>query len=193
MSAMLKSEFIERTGFNPTADEYANIEENYYKFDGNKDEFCKKWKKDGEDVKLINRRAAKIAELEYTIEKLNREYSAEVQRLQTALDKELEWKPCRGGTNVQQSDYLKLRAAGEEMSDAEAAAFIADECGFAVEKIEIVHEVATYESNKYRQMRKSGTFERVPVYTSTDWNYVRFNCAHIMYEFDNGDLRFYEC
>jgi len=37
---MLKSEFIERTGFEPTAEEYAEIEERYYNFDGDKDAFC---------------------------------------------------------------------------------------------------------------------------------------------------------
>lgn len=38
---MMMSEFIERTGFEPTASEYAKIEEAYYDFNGNKDEFCK--------------------------------------------------------------------------------------------------------------------------------------------------------
>ena len=38
---MMISEFIERTGFEPTASEYAKIEKAYYDFNGNKDEFCK--------------------------------------------------------------------------------------------------------------------------------------------------------
>ena len=38
---MMMSEFIERTGFEPTADEYAKIEEAYYNFDGDKNAFCK--------------------------------------------------------------------------------------------------------------------------------------------------------
>jgi len=36
---MMISEFIERTGFEPTASEYAKIEKAYYDFNGNKDEF----------------------------------------------------------------------------------------------------------------------------------------------------------
>ena len=47
---MMYSEFEERTGYQPDADEYRLIEESYYNFDGNKDEFCKewmKWKKSG--------------------------------------------------------------------------------------------------------------------------------------------------
>ena len=78
-------------------------------------------------------------------------------------------------------------------TDEEAKAFIADECGFAPEKIHILHEVHTYEVNKHRRLRKSGTFDRTPMYESTDWNYVRFDCACFMYELVNGELRFYCC
>ena len=38
---MMIREFVDRTGFEPTATEYAAIEEKYYSFDGSKDEFCK--------------------------------------------------------------------------------------------------------------------------------------------------------
>lgn len=34
---MLISEFIERTGFQPTFNEYQQIEDAYYNFDGDKD------------------------------------------------------------------------------------------------------------------------------------------------------------
>ena len=37
---MMISEFIERTGFEPTAREYAKIEIAYYDLHGNIDEFC---------------------------------------------------------------------------------------------------------------------------------------------------------
>ena len=40
---MLVSEFIDRTGYQPTADEYAEIEQAYYVFDGDKDAFCRAW------------------------------------------------------------------------------------------------------------------------------------------------------
>lgn len=40
---MMISEFIERTGIEPTAKEYAAIEEMYYNFPGDKDEFCARW------------------------------------------------------------------------------------------------------------------------------------------------------
>lgn len=41
---MMRSEFIERTGFEPTADEYAEIEQEYMGCDIDKDLFCKQWK-----------------------------------------------------------------------------------------------------------------------------------------------------
>lgn len=46
---MMMSEFIERTGYEPSYEEYHYIEESYYEFPGNKDEFCKQWKKDKKD------------------------------------------------------------------------------------------------------------------------------------------------
>lgn len=38
---MMKSEFIERVGFEPTADEYREIEQEYMGCDIDKDQFCK--------------------------------------------------------------------------------------------------------------------------------------------------------
>jgi hypothetical protein len=57
----------------------------------------------------------------------------------------------------------------------------------------IVHKVSDYEVNKYRRLRVSGSFDRCPVYESTDWNYIRFDCASFMYELVNGELCFYYC
>lgn len=42
---MLVSEFIDRVGYQPTAEEYAEIEQAYYVFDGDKDAFCRAWSK----------------------------------------------------------------------------------------------------------------------------------------------------
>ena len=42
---MLLSEFIERTGYQPTAEEYAEIENEYNNFNGDKDAFCRAWKR----------------------------------------------------------------------------------------------------------------------------------------------------
>ena len=44
---MMMQEFTERTGFEPTFDEYAEIEEAYYEFEGDKDAFCADFVKNG--------------------------------------------------------------------------------------------------------------------------------------------------
>lgn len=43
---MMPSEFEERTGYTPSNKEYHYIEESYYDYNGNKDDFCKAWLKD---------------------------------------------------------------------------------------------------------------------------------------------------
>ena len=198
---MMMSEFIERTGFEPTASEYAKIEKAYYDFNGNKDEFCKAFVKNGGEKKIYKARAEEIAQLKSQLVEMEKQHKAEMEacekqiaELNADLDRELEWKPCDGsGTNMTQERYEHLANCGKVMTDEEAAAFIADECGFALEKIHILHEVNTYDVNKHHRLRVAGTFNRAPVYESSDWNYVRFDCAYFMYELVNGELRFYCC
>ena len=43
---MMMSEFTSRTNYEPSFEEYRFIEDSYYEFPGNKDEFCKAWMKD---------------------------------------------------------------------------------------------------------------------------------------------------
>ena len=198
---MMISEFIERTGFEPTASEYAKIEDAYYDFSGNKDEFCKAFVKNGGEKELCKARAAEIVKLKSQLIEMEKQHKAEMEarekqiaELNADLDRELEWKPSTGtGTNMTQERYEHLANCGQVMSDEEAKKFIADECGFDPEKIHILHEVNTYEVNKHRRLRVAGTFDRAPMYESTDWNYIRFDCACFMYEFINGQLCFYCC
>lgn len=196
---MMMSEFIDRTGFEPTASEYAKIEEAYYDFDGDKDAFCNAFVKDGGEKKICKARADEIARLRGQMLETEMQYKKDVadrdrriEELTADLDRELEWKPSTGtGTNMSQSDYDHLARSGWQMTDEEAKAFIAGECGFNPEKIRILHEASTYDVNKHLRLRKFGTFDRAPVYESTDWNYIRFDCAYFMYEMVNGELRFY--
>lgn len=71
---MMRSEFIERTGFEPTADEYAEIEQEYMGCDIDKDVFCKQWKKQGGIERMMRRRARRIEELEAEVNQRAREY-----------------------------------------------------------------------------------------------------------------------
>lgn len=198
---MLMQEFVERTGFEPTAEEYSKIEESYYNFDGDKDSFCKAFVDGGEEKKIcaaradeIKRLRSQMLELEKMFKKDVADRDLQIEKLTAELDRELEWKPSRGtGTNMDQDSYMNLTTSGRKMSDEEAKDFIADECGFSKERITIIHKVATYEVNKYCRLRKSAEYEREAVYESTDWNYVRFDCAGFMYEMVNGQLEFYCC
>lgn len=198
---MMMSEFIERTGFQPMPQEYAKIEEAYYNFDGDKDAFCRAFVKQDGERKVYQARAAeidrlnsRILELDRSAKKEGEEYARRLADLQAELDKELEWKPSKTtGTQMDQARYEELRTSGRELSDQEARELIADECGFDVDKIKIMPTVCTYEVNKYSRLRKAAEYGRAPAYESTDWNYIRFDCAQFMYEYINGELNFYCC
>lgn len=58
---MMMSEFTERTGYTPTREQYHYIEESYYAFPGNKDEFCKQGKKDKKDGHWAREMALMVA------------------------------------------------------------------------------------------------------------------------------------
>ena len=196
---MMISEFIERTGFEPTAEEYAKIEDAYYNFDGDKNAFCESFVENGGELKIYKARAEEIARLRSQMLEAEKQFKKDIadrdrriDRLTAELDRELEWKPAKNaGSNMEQESYEHLANSGRVMTDEEAKAFIADECGFAPEKIRILHEVSTFEVNKYHRLRVAAKHDRKPMYESTDWNYVRFDCAQFMYELVNGELRFY--
>lgn len=71
---MMKSEFTERTGFEPTEVEYREIEAEYMGCDIDKDEFCKTWKKQGGIQRLMRLRARRIEELEAELVKKKNDY-----------------------------------------------------------------------------------------------------------------------
>ena len=118
---MMMSEFIDRTGFEPTAKEYAKIEEAYYNFDGDKDAFCKAFVKDGGARKLCKARASEIDRLNSLLMESERQYKKDVadrekriDELTAELDKELEWKPSDStGTNMEQKRYEELAKYGK--------------------------------------------------------------------------------
>ena len=109
-------------------------------------------------------------------EKREEELLKRIAELQSDLDDELGWEPCKDmGTAVSQEDYLKLAKGNKPMTDEEAKDLVCGEFGFDKGKIEIIREVHTYEANKHRHTRKAASFRRDPYYEATDWFYVRFN------------------
>ncbi len=170
---MLKEEFIARTGFIPTDEEYAAIERDYYSFDGNKDAFCMEF-----DVETAH--ARRVRQLEAL--------KSKVAALEERLEKEQEWKPCKGGTNISEKDYQTLKKRGDAMSDTEAKAWIHAEFGFDAKLIQVLHEASTLEENRHGRCRKAQTFSRLPCREATDMNYARFNVAGLQWEVVNGEL-----
>lgn len=190
---MMIEEFEQRTGYFPSSAEYKAIEAAYMEFDGDKDEFCKAYKKNANGIAERIRREVNAADF-----KESRQHAAdltrrdiEIERLKKQLEREQEWKPFVDGQNYQQDRYDELKNAGgtRVMTDEEAKDLLYDWYGFAREKIKIYHAVPAYEVNRHRQLRKVGEVERLPLYNATDWNYIRFDCGCMTYELINDDLR----
>ena len=200
---MMLHEFVERTDFEPMPEEYAQIEEAYYNFGGNKDEFCRSFVSNGGEKLIYRARAKKIEELRSKSLEMEKDFMAtirkkeqEIDHLTAALDRELEWKPHELNGNTKQSDYESLRdcSCTRRLSDDEAGDLIAEEFGFDRQKINILHEVDTYEINRHGGLRKTGTVDRTALYNATDWNYIRFNVrgnVTMSYEMHNGELKLF--
>lgn len=93
---MMKSEFIERTGFEPTEAEYREIEAEYMGCDIDKDEFCKTWEKQGGIQRLMRLRARRIEELEAELvkekndyDRMDAQYCEKINRLNDEKNSEL--------------------------------------------------------------------------------------------------------
>lgn len=94
---MMKSEFIERTGFEPTEAEYREIEAEYMGCNIDKDEFCKTWKKQGGIQRLMRLRARRIEELEAELvkekndhDRMDAQYCEKINRLNDEKNSELD-------------------------------------------------------------------------------------------------------
>ena len=91
---MMLEEFEKRTGYFPTLEEYEAIEQAYMNFDGDKDAFCKAYKKNEGGIaekiqyKVNLQRINAQRETEKTLE----EYKAKIAKLEKSLEQELEWK-----------------------------------------------------------------------------------------------------
>jgi len=199
---MMMSEFTERTGFEPTAEEYAEIEEAYYKFDGDKDAFCEHWKRTVGVEGICRARAEKIAQLRSTaleteknLMKTIAEKEQRIARLEADLEREQEWKPYEDTQNCTDEKYGALvRTDAEELSDEEAVKMIADEFGFEAERIHIIRWAPVYEINRHHRLRQVGQKDRSPRFAAWDWNYIRFNViANVAraYEMVDGELKLY--
>ena len=197
---MMIEEFEKRTGFYPTLVQYEAIERAYMDFDGDKDAFCKAYKKNADGMAECIQREVNMAIL-----KAQRDQAAEltrrdteIERLKKELKREQEWKPYEDTHNVPQEQYADLAGsipggAARYMTDAEALDWICREFGFDRSKVTILHEIDEYEVNRHHQLRRTGKkIDRRPVYCATDYHYIRFNVGRgtgWMWEAWNGQLR----
>ncbi len=201
---MLISEFETLTGIYPSEMLYSVIEEFYNESKLDKHEFCEKYKfnADGlaeriqEEANELEAEKAQqayfeVRELKADLDKMRMDRN----RLKDQLDRELDWHPAEHtGTNMKQKEYQKLLECytTEVLSDEEAVKRISELFGFMPDRIQILHEVQTFEVNKYNRQRVKDTYQREPLYDATDWNYIRFDCAGNQWELVNGELLPYE-
>lgn len=94
---MLVSEFIDRTGYQPSAEEYAEIERAYMRFAGNKDEFCKEW---------CNQNPDKASELD-RIRKKHEYISGQEERTIGRVLKHI-WKRTNHGEKISREQFAEL-------------------------------------------------------------------------------------
>lgn len=192
---MMMNEFTERTGIEPTAEEYAVIEEMYYTFNGDKNAFCKDFLKKN---KMIEAQRKVAEDLQIRLNQMHETMDAAyaeigranklIARIQAELEREQEWKPWTNRDAVKQEDYDHLRKAGRELSDDEAKDWIASEWGFDRSKINICRKMKTFEVNRHSRLRQVGEVDRAPYYDATDWYYVFFKVCGMEYEAYNGSL-----
>ncbi len=192
---MMIQEFEQRTGYFPTMKEYEAIERAYMAYDGDKDAFCKAYKKNEDGLAERIQHEANMEQIKANAEAAEaaKKYEARIKELEAKLEREQEWKPYEDTDNVQQADYTRLQTAGgtRTLTDDEAKDLLYDWYGFAKEKIKIHRTLPRYEVNRHRQLRKVGEIDRAPIYNATDWNYIRFDCGCMSYELYNDNLRPY--
>lgn len=198
-------EFEQRTGYFPSLEEYRVIENYYMDFAGDKDAFCKAYKKNqGGLAEKIQKETddqrisaqVKTNRIMEQFKNMIDEKEAQIEELEARIEREQEWKPYTSAQNVTQSEYEELAKDAESgrsnryMTDAEAIEWICDEFDFDPCKVTIIHEINEYEVNRHQQLRKTGKkIDRRPVYSATDYHYVRFNTRRNYYEILNGELR----
>lgn len=195
---MMISEFKTMTGFHPPMSLYEVIERDYESSKLDKYEYCEAYKTDKDGMaERLARIVDKLGweQTDRATKELNRlrkeltDTQARLTETQTQLDRELDWQPAKDiGTNMSEREYQLLADNTAPMSELDAIRRIAHECGFDMSCIKLVPTVETFDVNKHQKCRVSGTYSRLPVWASTDWNYIRFDVCGNQWEIVNGEL-----
>lgn len=198
---MLVSEFQTLTGFRPSWQLWTIINRVYNESQLDKHEWCKAYveNKNGMAgmIAVLADKAYEERERNHEIEMKNAKgeiahLKEQLEKVKTQLDRELDWHPATDiGTNMSEHEYQLLADDEPPLSDLDAIRHIYEECGFDMAQITIVKTVHTYDVNKHHKCRVREEFSRLPVWSSTDWNYIRFDVAGLQWELVNGDLKQY--
>lgn len=124
-----------------------------------------------------------------------------ISDMKKRLDKSLQeierlenWLPYEIPENYTQKAYEELAESGvaRQMTDSEAVDMVSTICGFDTQSIRIIRTVSKLEKSNNGKIRKVGTYIRNPLYASSDWNYIRFDCRGFEYEYVCGTLRVFD-
>lgn len=184
-------EFEVLTGFHPSTAHYEVIEQDYNSSQLDKYEYCEQYKadKDGMAERLARIADKQAWEQNDESDKRITKLLKQLEEIKAQLDKELDWQPAKDiGTNMSEQEYAMLADDEAPLSDLDAIRRVHKECGFDMAYVQIVTTVQTFEVNKHRKCRISGEYSRRPVWSASDWNYIRFNVADMQWELVNGEL-----
>ena len=161
-------EFSKLTGFYPTVSMYETIEKAYMESKMDKKEFCEAYKNNLDGmaeaisywalVAQIAKENELIREKKELTERI-KQLEKEVSVLEKKIEHEEEWADYEDGSNVKQADYEELAKHSRVISDEEAVKLIADDFGFAMDRIEIRHSVDALQINRHRMVRTAGKIE----------------------------------
>lgn len=197
---MTRQEFEKRTNIFLPLDMYCIIELFYTNSDMDKDSFCRAYQKntDGLATKIqhefYEEKFKKEKERKQEIVALRNqltEFSKENAHLRKKIESLQCWTLYENPQFFSDDDYKELYECSftEKLSEEKAIEVIAHTFGFSPEKIHILTAANIYEINRNKELRIVGKKERIPLYASSDWNYIYFKCSGMQYELQNGLLK----
>ena len=193
---MLITEFESLTGIRPPQSMWAEIAKAYHESDMNMFNFCKAYELNVNGIAERIQHLVDSSEIKQ-VEDLKLELLKKEKRI-AQLQKKLDKKSYRKGTNLSQDDYECMEEYSRILTDIQAKKFLHIEFGFMLKKIEIVHEVYAYERINFHSYQVKGKYQRsacVEFYGDCDepeTDDIRFNCAGRAFELINGKIIPYE-
>lgn len=200
---MLKSEFERLTRIFLPQEMFHFIYAKYMDMEVDKQEFCRMYKDNTDDfaekIQMEYEKAVREERKEFLskIKKEAEEADAQISNLEKqvhsiakALEKEQEWEDYYPEKMYAQEEYSKLVNEEDEMSVGDAKKFISESFGFMPEAVEILTQYPVQQINRHGSIRNipGKFFTRTPMYYSTDYNYILFQCMGYLYECVDGEL-----